>query len=489
MREISALGPIDPSSVPEVNEEETTAPWIMRKLVGSMTGRIVLSSYETLRAAGTNVVCLSPWGDSSPLFLPCIRFRDLAVHTVIAVTGGMAAVAAPVMAPVADVVATSFGDTIFVELGIHAGFDLTTKLANDLVFDMPLKKILPIHSRRLETTGVKVLLITLRYKHTMSDAALGFYRSSLHSDTSLFAAVKDYLAVEKGWFSPYLFATARRPIIPRSMKPDVVFCHGPFLSGDYKIGETLLNESASVITLCDPPPPAAQEPNANQIPEKPEHKHSLSLPSLSKFNIHARSRTPSPEPALTPLPPPPVPRRLVILVVGLKPHRKAWSLSARPGESVIRYVLLNGCPAIVVPAKLGAPLLAWDTLTLEKIWDVELPPLSEGGEGSTETIMRSASGRFEGVVDVIFEYLDLCVDWERFTVPSSNGVSSPGDVRNDVKPSKEKEESGTRNLGAKGALKDAVTLLVAAAIRSKTSEEAKKELDADRSGIAMWRIP
>lgn len=62
-----------------------------------------MSSYESLRAAGTSVVCLSPvgiafyliytgmlirlqWGDSSPLLLPCIRFRDLAVHTVIVAT-------------------------------------------------------------------------------------------------------------------------------------------------------------------------------------------------------------------------------------------------------------------------------------------------------------------------------------------------------------------------------------------------------------------
>ena len=34
MPEISALGPIDPSTVPEVDEEEKAAPWIMRKLVG-----------------------------------------------------------------------------------------------------------------------------------------------------------------------------------------------------------------------------------------------------------------------------------------------------------------------------------------------------------------------------------------------------------------------------------------------------------------------
>jgi len=34
MPEMSALGPIDPSSVSEVNEEEKSAPWIARKLVG-----------------------------------------------------------------------------------------------------------------------------------------------------------------------------------------------------------------------------------------------------------------------------------------------------------------------------------------------------------------------------------------------------------------------------------------------------------------------
>jgi hypothetical protein len=85
------------------------------------------------------------------------------------------------MGPMSDIVVTTLGDSIFVELGMHAGFELSTKLANDLVFDKSIKRIVPIHSKRLETTGCKVLLITLKYKHTMSDAALGFYRSSLHS--------------------------------------------------------------------------------------------------------------------------------------------------------------------------------------------------------------------------------------------------------------------------------------------------------------------
>ncbi|KAF8198573.1 hypothetical protein BJ912DRAFT_30379 [Pholiota molesta] len=451
-----------------------------------------MSSYETLRAAGTNVVCLSPWGDSSPLFLPCIRFRDLAVHTVIAATGGMAAIAAPVMGPMSDIIVTTLGDSIFVELGMHAGFELSTKLANDLVFDKSIKRIVPIHSKRLETTGCKVLLITLKYKHTMSDAALGFYRSSLHSDPSLFAAVKDYLAVEKGWFSPYLFASARRPIIPRSMKPDIIFCHGPFLQGDYRIGETLLAESASSIELCAPPPPSPPtEPEPSKLDELRKNMTTLSLPTLS--TVFSRSRTPSPEPALTPLPPPPAPRRLLLTVVGLKPHRKLWASSARPSESVMNYILLNGCPAVVVPVKTGAPLVAWDGLTLEQLWGMELPA-EEGG--------RSKDGRFEGVVDVLYEFLDLCVDWER-VVLAEEGAPTDGDGANgddgavgSEHGEKTKGGSGCglgegddQGVSAKKTLKDAVTLLVAAAIRSRDSREAKKELDADRSGIAMWRIP
>lgn len=85
------------------------------------------------------------------------------------------------MGPVSDMVVTTIGDSILVELGMHTGFELSVRVANDLVFDKPIKHIVPIHSKRLETTGVKVLLITLKYKHTMSDAALGFYRSSLHT--------------------------------------------------------------------------------------------------------------------------------------------------------------------------------------------------------------------------------------------------------------------------------------------------------------------
>ena len=236
------------------------------------------------------------------------------------------------------------------------------------------------------------------------------------------------------------------------------FYHTHRFIGDYRIGERLLIESASVITLCNSPPPAPQG-CAAPVPEK--FHVSLSVSDLRKVNFLNRSRTPSPEPSFAPVPAPPVPRRMVVLILGLKPHRKIWTSSQRPSESVINYQLLNGCPSIVVPVKLGAPLLAWDSLTLEQLWQVELPP-----DGGTST-----SGKFEGITKVLFEYLDLCVDWDRVVVPGIDG------------PALKTEE------GKKLVLKNSLEILLAAVVRSVESREVKKEVDKERCGIAMWRIP
>ena len=55
---------------------------------------------------------------------------------------------------------------------------------------------------------------------------------AFRDSSAMFSTVRDYLKVEKGWFAPYLYASARRPAIPRSTKSDVIFCHGPFLQGE-----------------------------------------------------------------------------------------------------------------------------------------------------------------------------------------------------------------------------------------------------------------
>lgn len=90
------------------------------------------------------------------------------------------------MGPISDAIVATLGDTILVEMGMHAGFEVTVKLADDLVFDKTLNAIIPVHSKTFETTGIKEMLITLKYKQTMTDASLGFYRSSLHKSVPSF---------------------------------------------------------------------------------------------------------------------------------------------------------------------------------------------------------------------------------------------------------------------------------------------------------------
>ncbi|KZV99552.1 hypothetical protein EXIGLDRAFT_724583 [Exidia glandulosa HHB12029] len=516
MVKVSALHPIDPSSVTK-GETEDKAPWIVRKLAGSMTGRIVMSAYETMRATGTTVVCLSPWGDANPLFLPNIRFRDLLIHTIIVATGGTASIAAPVLGPVANEFVATVGDSIVVQLGVHAGFEVTTKIADDLTIGKVVKHSIPAHSAVLVTTAVKTLLITLKYKHTMTDASLGFFRSSESNDadSNLFSSVKDFISIEKGWFSPYLFASHRRPVIPRSVQPDVVFCHGPFVAGDYRIAQTLLDESATMIALCDPPtpvtPPAtenerrgfsdffhrtktpeptstAPEGPASTKEEKDKDKLSASAATLTDWASQAkdffhRPKTPTPTPGsgepqkekekggsaeettsavpANVLAEPPL-RRMVVLVLGLQPHRAGlWTSSERPGESVMYYALLNGCPALVLPLLPGSPLVAWHAMTLE-----QLQKLEGGVDGA----------KFKAVADDLFEYVGLCVDWDRVVPDSQVESSDPAGDGADI--------DGKR----KKAVRRAVETLLAGAVQSDC-KEVRSKLDRDRAGIAFFRVP
>jgi hypothetical protein len=78
---------------------------------------------------------------------------------MIAATGGVAAIASPALDPVSDVLIGAVGDSLLVEVGLHEGFALGTKAADDFVFDGAAKVLVPLHSRVLETHGVKVPLL------------------------------------------------------------------------------------------------------------------------------------------------------------------------------------------------------------------------------------------------------------------------------------------------------------------------------------------
>jgi len=141
----------------------------------------------------------------------------------------------------------------------------------------------------------------------------------------------------------------------------------------------------------------------------------------------------------------PTSRRLAVTLLGLKPHRLGmWTSSARPSESLLQYILLNGAPTIILPALAGAPLIAWNTLTLKQI--------------------HAKRNKYDGVVRILFEYISLCVDWTRITV-------------------------GEGETGRERAVRDALELVVASAAQSFDSKPVKKDMELDRAGIVIFRIP
>ncbi|KAG8919848.1 hypothetical protein FRC01_001069 [Tulasnella sp. 417] len=500
MVEQSVLKPVDASTLPDY-EAEGKAPWIVRELAGhqSLTGRVMMASYETIKATGKSVVCLSPvrvllvtrlFGAKGEMLMGPVVTTSITLGT-----GGTAAIVAPAISPASDMLPGGSDAASFVtaQLISSAGKEVIDNAANWLLVDKPLDDLLRDHAHTLDGNSAKEVLITLKYKHVTKDAALGFFRSPQHEDASILSKVADYFAVENGWFSPYLFASGRRPVIPRSIQADVVFAHGPFLSGDYKVAETLLTQSAVALHFCQPPAsPGEQESSlqdavgANEQ-DAPESK-ATGLKAQTKrfgkrlFNKDAGSAVPTGGSdsagrklaVQANIPPADVdrtdldplaessastsgsvpPRRMVVLALGIKPHRAgAWTSSARPGESVMHYVLFSGCPAIVVPVKPGSPLVAWHTSTVSQL----------------EKYGRDGKGDVEGVVRILLEYVELCVDWERIVAGSKERNGARAGEENELK---------------REAAKDALTLLVEHLV-----QDIKEEVDRDRAGIVFFRLP
>lgn len=450
------------------------------------------------------------------------------------------------------------------------------KVANYLLIDKPANLLIPIHSNKLETTDVKKILITLQFKHILTDASLGYYRAPTAGEPTLFSNVKEYLSIDKGWFNPYLFASCRRPLIPRTMIPDVVFCHGPWLKGDYSIGSTLLKETNTIIALTPDPdiPPEEEDPSlfkkafaalnfgaaapaqaglspeaaekyedrppspqnfgervsqmfghsrgkSKEVPNSldPQAGHTGAQPAASSPHSTPEYKPPSHPPPghtqpivstpaalpsagpVTAAPPssngvttmidkltdqinqwrgpasqptteatsnstpsipiPPPNRRMVMLVLAIAPHRAGvWTSSARPGESVMNYTLLNGCPALVVPIRPGCPLIAWHAVTLKT-----LQGLKGGVDGQA----------FKDMADVLLNYMEMCVDNDRIELPS-NYAESLG-------------LKGTEVENKQKAVRVGVELVLAGAVRSGTSLKVKKNIDGERAGIVFFRIP
>jgi hypothetical protein len=194
----------------------------------TLVGRVARSSVQTATSLAKMPSSLSPWGDNNPVTLPNVRYRDAVLFTTFAFVGG------PLVDGMADSVTSAFGADSFVSeiVSSGAGAIAASTVVKYGVFQIVeqaidkgvLEHLLPEEEKMLVTTDVKTLQVGIKHKLMGVDADVRF--------VGVYPA-RDAQACNKGWFCPYLFASARTPSVPRGNDFAVAQCFGPFLGGAF----------------------------------------------------------------------------------------------------------------------------------------------------------------------------------------------------------------------------------------------------------------
>lgn len=193
----------------------------------TLVGRVARSSVQTATSVAKMPMSLSPWGDNNPVTLPNVRYRDAVLFTTFAFVGG------PLVDGMADGVTSAFGADSFISEIVNsgAGAIAASTIVKYGVFQIVeqaidkgiIEHMLPEEEKMLQTTNVKSLQVGIKHKLMGVDADVRFVGTYPTTDPS---------ACEKGWFCPYLFASARTPSVPRSNDFAIAQSFGPFLGGE-----------------------------------------------------------------------------------------------------------------------------------------------------------------------------------------------------------------------------------------------------------------
>jgi hypothetical protein len=146
-----------------------------------------------------------------------------------------------------------------------------------------IEHMLPEEEKMLQTTNVKSLQVGIKHKLMGVDADLRFVGIYSSRNTQ---------ACEKGWFCPYLFASARTPSIPRANEFAIAQSFGPFLSGTSEppiLPNTNLNFKVRVPNpLRNPPHTLPLRSQSNNRHRNKPHAHPLHgyIPLQSKHVEH-----------------------------------------------------------------------------------------------------------------------------------------------------------------------------------------------------------
>ena len=234
-----------PSGPPDAQKSDS----VKRFFGDTLVGRVARSSLQTATSISKLPSSLSPWGDNNPVTLPNIRYRDAALFTTFAFVGG------PLVDGLADGVTGAFGADSFVSEIVNSGAGAIAastvlkygvfQIVEQAIDKGVLEHLLPEEDAMIVTTSVKSLQIGIKHKLMGVDADVRFVGVYPAADTG---------RCEKGWFCPYLFASARTPSIPRANDFAIAQNFGPFLAGDYLLARKLLSETIHVLPLCEANP-------------------------------------------------------------------------------------------------------------------------------------------------------------------------------------------------------------------------------------------
>ncbi|KAL8764957.1 MAG: hypothetical protein Q9209_007798, partial [Squamulea sp. 1 TL-2023] len=312
--------PSNLANQPGKDDEKTGK--VTRFLGDTLVGRFTRSSLSTVTTTMKMPAVLSPWGDNNPVTLPNVRYRDAALYGTFAVIG------VPLVDGVSDAVAGSFGTDNFVSEVVSSGADFITgntivkhgvfQIVEQAIDKGVLEHVLPEVEKTMRTTTAKTLQVSIKHKLMGVEADIRMYGPY---------PTANFMACDKGWFAPYLYASSRTPVIKRSEDFAMAQFFKPYLVADTNLTHKLLTESASVIPLCESTP-SARLPYA----------------------------------------------RLLVTFIGISPFRGEssgmWSTSRRPSCGQLHIHMFNGCPTLVIPAHSDAqrtPVIAWSPWTLKQM--------------------------------------------------------------------------------------------------------------------------
>jgi hypothetical protein len=210
---------------PEAKDEKQTGK-VQRFFGDTLVGRVARSSVATASSTLKLPTALSPWGDNNPVTLPNVRYRDAVLFTTFAFVG------APLVEGADGLVSGIFGADSFVSEIVSSGAGAIVgstvlkygvfQIVEQAIDKGVLEHMLPEEEKMVQTTTVKSMQVGIKHKLMGVDADLRF--------SGIYPA-RSSQACEKGWFCPYLFASARTPSIPRCNDFAIAQFFGPFVGG------------------------------------------------------------------------------------------------------------------------------------------------------------------------------------------------------------------------------------------------------------------